>query len=101
MSYQISYVLEGRRKPRDGDGVATGKGWLAFCRWIDSLDGPGEALARLVEDGEGWPLAELESQLEAALKRDGVPEDVAHVGQRLLKAIQDRPEGCVAVLVCQ
>src|SRR5262249_23087457 len=88
----------GQDEPIDGDTVATGTGWLAWCEWVDGHADSHESAARLCQDGEGWPLEGLEQEL-AGLLKEPAPAAVHSITANLLKLVSDRPEGTGAIII--
>jgi hypothetical protein len=109
MSWFATWAVRGKRKPVDGDHVATNTGWKEFGDWAERLRATHFKLWHLAvhgvcftADGETEDaLAGLEADLGRALAdRPGNPRpNVLSVAKRLLDEVRHRPEGAVALAI--
>jgi hypothetical protein len=102
MGVEMYFAVEGQDEPVEGDQVASLLGWSQFSAYGASLD-PDDfpAVVRLAEDGECWPLDELEDELRRLAKKPpGNPSaDVRGVTQRLLEVLGEKPEGADSAVI--
>jgi hypothetical protein len=109
MSYFIVFGTPDSDEPIDGDDIASNTGWAAFGEWASQLGEDYPELAYLGEHGEvftaegeeGDALATLEDDLRRALvdKPDQPSRSVLGVAKKLLRQLQQRPEGAGWVCV--
>jgi hypothetical protein len=105
VSYFISFGVDGRDEPVDGDHVASNTGWAQFIRWAGRLpEADYPELLYLAHYGEVFPedaIAQLEKDVVRALgEKPGKPAPaVQSVARRLLAALRARPQGAGALVV--
>jgi hypothetical protein len=104
MGWFVSFGVEGREDPVDGDEIASNSGLAAFQEWAADLPDEYPELGYLGEHGECFPadaLAQLEDDLRRALReKPGAPSaSVQHVARRLLAVVEGRPKGSEGLVI--
>jgi hypothetical protein len=101
VAYSVAYIM-GQGKPKDGDQLGSGRGWLSWVEYAISRADDYPTAAQLAEDGWVWPVEKVEQlarELHQCLQDEQASADVKGVTRRLLAAVRLRPEGTTGVLV--
>ena len=99
MSFHAAYVVSDSGPPKDGDHLASGKGWLSWGDWFIDRADEFPACAHLAEEGwlEASSFGPLAEELGEALKDQGEP--IVNITRQLREALDDMPAGCKGLIV--